>query len=226
MWCQRGNKRALCLSAAVIISLKMLCWWRERLMKYRRSLACAQEQICILRAWAVTLMFYTVQIWQRLSQETLFGGKMLTVPGQQARKIIESAHAHRRTRMPSCHTLWGRKSIFCWLDCQFPPRGHVHHNSRFLTKLRSALNRAASEGRGDDNDVYEVEINDVRFLLYRYKSRPVERFCRDQMWKVFFAISAGICQTVWQDGGRASTCVPFKGRRLEETPSYNQCSQL
>lgn len=31
-------------------------------MKYRRSLACAQEQICTLGAWAATLMFYSSEL--------------------------------------------------------------------------------------------------------------------------------------------------------------------
>lgn len=90
---------------------------------------------------------------------------MLTVPGKRARKITESAHVDAHACRHATHSEGGKeerkkKKVFS-VDsiANFPPRGHVHHNSRFLTKLGSALNRAAAEGRGDDDDVYEVEIN-------------------------------------------------------------------
>lgn len=72
----------------------------RRLIKYRGHLACSQEQICILGAWAVTLMFDIVLIWQKHSQKTLLGGKMPTVPGSGL-EILLSQHiyVYVRTRL-------------------------------------------------------------------------------------------------------------------------------
>ena len=131
----------------------------RRLIKYRGCLACTQEQICILRAWAVTLMFYTVQTWQRHSQKTLFVEKMLTVPsGRRGRLLSQRTHvdAHSFSYKRDAHTPEQKKKSFLLTQLPIWPRDHMHHNSRFLLKLGLALSSGVTQGRGDDNDVYEV----------------------------------------------------------------------
>lgn len=49
-----------------------------------------------------------------------------------------------------------KKKSFLLTQLPICLRDRLHHNSRFLTKLGSAVNSTATRGRGDDNDVYEV----------------------------------------------------------------------
>lgn len=95
-------------------------------------LARIQQPICILTAWAVTLMFDTVSFWQWHSQETLFekdadfSNRLLKLLSQQAPNTETDPHTRTHThthKHANKHTL--RQTHF----------RHAHINSETLGRF-------------------------------------------------------------------------------------------
>lgn len=83
---------------------------------------------------------------------------MLTVPSATVKEITESAHVRgcspwRRAHATAPHTHKTPLFVESIGRVAAAARAAIR---RLPTKLGSPLNSAATQGRGDDNDVYEV----------------------------------------------------------------------